>query len=527
MTPSTPKPGKVYLVGAGPGDPGLITVKGAHVLSIADVVIYDRLAHPDHLRRARPDAELIYVGKQADRHTLKQVEINDAIVDRALKGLVVCRLKGGDPFVFGRGGEEAEECVANGIPFEIVPGVTSAIAAPAYAGIPVTHRDAASSFAVITGHERDDRRESGERTGGEAEGRRNWANIANAADTLIFLMGVENLSEIVAQLIKHGRAADTPIALVRWGTWAGQETLVSTLSKVVELVKNRNFQAPAVTIVGEVVRLREKLKWIESRPLFGKSIIVTRAREQSSGLLAQINELGGRAVEFPTIRIVPQTDYSDLDAAILHLADYNWVVFTSVNAVRPFKMRLRECGLDTRAFGKCRVAAIGPMTAEVLLKIGIVADYMPEKFVSESIIEGWPDAEVSGSRILIPRALEARDFLPDELTKRGAKVDVVAAYTTLPDSGNAEEIRRSILAGEIDYITFTSSSTVTNFVDAVGAENIPILRPHVRVACIGPITGDTAVNVGLIPDVSSQEHTIPGLLNAIIADIQSHSGGGG
>ena len=516
--------GLVSLVGAGPGDPGLITVRGAQCIQEADVVIYDRLAHPDLLRHAKPDAELIYVGKQADRHTLKQEEINALIVERALAGKRVCRLKGGDPFVFGRGGEEAEVCVENGITFEIVPGVTSAIAAPAYAGIPVTHRDAASSFAVITGHERDDRRESGERAPGDAEGRRNWANIANAADTLLFLMGVENLSEIVTQLIIHGRSGDTPIALVRWGTWADQETLVSTLSDVVELVRERGFQAPAVTIVGEVVRLREKLRWIEKRPLYGKSILVTRAREQSSALLEQIRILGGKAIEFPTIRIVPQTDYTALDNAVRHLSDYHWVVFTSVNAIKSFRERMKICGLDARSFGNCKVAAIGPATGEALLGMGISADYVPERFVSESIIEGWPDNDMIGRRVLIPRALEARDFLPDELTKQGAIVDIVAAYTTLPDVQNAHEVRAKLLAGEVDYITFTSSSTVTNFVDAIGIENIAFIRPNVKVACIGPITADTAEKCGLTADVSSNEHTIPGLLNAIIADIQAMSG---
>jgi len=302
-------PGTVYLIGAGPGDPKLITVGGAEALRLADVVVYDRLAHPKLLDHARADAERVYVGKQADRHAMKQEDINALLAGRAQEGKTVARLKGGDPFVFGRGGEEAEYLRERGVPFVVIPGVTSAVAAPAYAGIPVTHRDAASSFAVITGHERDDARESGTREPGQAEGRRRWDRIAHAADTLLFLMGVENLEEIAGQLQAHGRSPETPVALVRWGTWAGrQETLVGTLGDIVEKVRAAGFQAPAVTVVGEVVRLREKLRWFDAGPLAGKRIVVTRAREQASEFAEKLRARGAEPIEFPLIRIAPPSD---------------------------------------------------------------------------------------------------------------------------------------------------------------------------------------------------------------------------
>ena len=324
--------GTVYLIGAGPGDPKLITVGGAEALRLADVVVYDRLAHPSLLDRARADAERVYVGKQADRHAMKQEDINALLADRAKEGKAVARLKGGDPFVFGRGGEEAEYLRERGVPFVVIPGVTSAIAAPAYAGIPVTHRDAASSFAVITGHERDDARESGTRTAGQAEGRRRWDKIAHAADTLLFLMGVENLEEIAGQLQANGRDPETPVALVRWGTWAGQqETLVGTLGTIVERVRAVGFKAPAVTVVGEVVRLRERLRWFDVGPLAGKRVVVTRAREQASGFAEKLRAKGAEPVEFPLIRLVPPADgYASLDSAVVRAGTYDWVCFASV-----------------------------------------------------------------------------------------------------------------------------------------------------------------------------------------------------
>jgi uroporphyrinogen III methyltransferase/synthase len=508
-------PGTVYLVGAGPGDPGLLTLRGAECIRRADVVVHDRLAHPDLLRHARREAERIYVGKESARHTRTQEEINTLLVEHALAGKTVCRLKGGDPYVFGRGGEEAEFCRAHGVPFEVVPGVTSAIAAPAYAGIPVTHRDAASSFAVITGHERDDRRESGERAGGAAEQRRNWAHIANAADTLLFLMGVENLPEITQQLMAHGRDAETPVALVRWGTWPKQETLVSTLGRVVEEVRAAGFKAPAVTVVGEVVRLRETLRWFDDRPLWGRRVLVTRAREQASALSDLLREKGAEPVEFPVIRIVTNDDHAELDGALASLASYDWVIFTSANGVKAVRERLDAAGRDARAFGSAKVAAIGPATADALREMGIRADFVPSQFVAESVVEEWPDRDMAGKRALLPRAREARELLPDRLREMGAAVDVVTAYVTERDASSSEEIRQRLLDGDIHFVTFTSSSTVRNFVEAVGAENLEAILQHTRVVSIGPITSETARELGVRVDAEAPEHTIPGLVTAL------------
>jgi uroporphyrinogen III methyltransferase/synthase len=510
------KPGTVYLVGAGPGDPGLLTLRGAECLRRADIVVYDRLAHPDHLNHARPEAEKVYVGKQSAHHAMKQEDINDLLVRSALAGKLVCRLKGGDPYVFGRGGEEAEACYNAGVPFEVVPGITSAIAAPAYAGIPVTHRDAASSFAVITGHERDDRTESGTRAPGAAEGRRDWSKIANAADTLLFLMGVENLEEIAGKLMEHGRSADTPVALVRWGTWTRQETLVSTLGQVVEDVRKAGFKAPAVTIVGEVVRLRDNLRWFDNRPLFGKSVLVTRAREQASALSYLLRENGAEPVEFPVIKIVPESDTSELDAALNRLWQYNWVIFTSVNAVRVVRDRLEALGRDSRAFGAAKIAAIGPATTDALAEIGLRADFVPSQFVAEAVVAEWLQPDMVGARVLLPRAKEARELLPDKLREMGAVVDVVTAYETVRDSSASELIREELLNGSIDFITFTSSSTVKNFVESIGAEHLEAIFKDARVASIGPVTSETARGLGIRVDIEAKKHTIPGLVQALV-----------
>jgi uroporphyrinogen III methyltransferase / synthase len=515
-------PGTVYLVGAGPGDPGLITARGLARLGAADVVVYDRLVHPDMLRHARFDAERVYAGKESARHTLTQDEINAVIVDRALAGKNVCRLKGGDPFVFGRGGEEAEACVASGVPFEVVPGVTSAIAAPAYAGIPVTHRDAASSFAVITGHEREPlpptpSPEGKGETAGKAEGRRDWARIAHAADTLVFLMGVESLDQIAARLIEHGRSAETPVALVAWGTWPAQRTLVSTLGSVVEDARRDGFKPPAVTVVGEVVRLRDTLRWFDTQPLFGKRVLVTRAREQASALSDLLRDRGAEPVEFPVIRIEAVADNAALDAAVARIGEYQWVAFTSANGVRSVAERLAAAGRDARAFGTCRIAAIGPATADALREIGLRADFVPSEYVAEAVAAEWPDREMAGKRVLLPRAEEAREALPERLREMGAKLDVVAAYRTVRDAGSAVEVVAALESGAIHAVTFTSSSTVRNFVESVGAGSAAALLRGVCVASIGPITSATARELGIEPDIEAAEHTIPGLVEALVS----------
>jgi len=506
--------GTVYLIGAGPGDPKLITVGGAEGLKKADVVVYDRLAHPKLLDYARADAERVYVGKQADRHAMTQDGINALLTDRAGAGKTVARLKGGDPFVFGRGGEEAEYLRERGIPFVVIPGVTSAIAAPAYAGIPVTHRDSASSFAVITGHERDDGRESGTRAPGQAEGRRQWDKIAYAADTLLFLMGVENLEEIVSQLIAHGRRAETPVALVRWGTWAGQqETLVGTLGDIVEKVRSAKFQAPAVTIVGEVVKLRDKLRWFDVGPLAGKRVVVTRAREQASEFATLLRERGAEPIEFPLISIVPPADgYAALDNALVRIGAYDWICFVSAPAVHAFCDRLAVAGKDARAFAAAKLAAVGPATAEALRTHGLHPDFQPQTATGAGLGEELP-GEAFGCNILAPRAAEGEEGLVDTLTMREAVVDAVAAYANVLDGAGANEVRERMAARTVDAVTFTSSSTVKNFVAALGETSLPA---EITIACIGPSTAKTASEfLGRPPDIVAEEHTVGGLLSAL------------
>lgn len=511
-------PGTVFLIGAGPGDPGLITVRGMELLRTCDVVVYDRLAHPSLLQHVRPDAEKIYVGKASAQHAMKQPDINALLIAKAKEGKSVARLKGGDPFVFGRGGEEAEECRAAGVPFQIVPGVTSAIAAPAYAGIPVTHRDAASSFAVITGHERDDARESGTRAPGEAEGRRNWAHIAYAADTLVFLMGVEALPEIAARLQEHGRSPQTPVALVQWGTWAQQRVVTGTLSDIVEVVRNAGLTPPAVCVVGEVVKLRSALQWFDNkatRPLHGKRILVTRAREQASGLSDLLRARGADPIEFPVIRIARLEDYSELDAALTNLAGYDWVVFTSINAVPVVAERMQALDLDARAFHRTKIAALGPATATALReRLGLRADFVPTEAVAEAMLAQWPDAEIAGKRMLFPRAKEAREILPEQLTARGAIVDLVPVYETQFDGEGADDIRRLLQEGRVDAVTFTSASTVQNFAQAVATaeQSCIALASRTRLVAIGPVTAEAAQGLGLTVHSVAQEHTIPGLV---------------
>lgn len=512
--------GIVYLIGAGPGDPGLITVMGLECLRQADVVIYDRLVNPRLLQEVGTGAELIYVGKAPGRHTLSQEEINSLLIDKAHRGKVVARLKGGDPFVFGRGGEEAEVLAEAGITFQVVPGVTSAIAAPAYAGIPVTHRGVASSFAVITGHRREDKRTEAEDKKSEDQDIRSSDSLPPIpeADTLIFLMGVGNLPHIVQKLAKQGCSLDTPVAVIRWGTTAQQETVIGALADIVAKVEAAGLKPPAVTIVGDVVRLREKLRWFETKALFGQRVLVTRTREQASVLSEKLRTLGAEPIEFPTIKVAPPEDWGPIDAAIARLGDYDWVVFTSANGVRFFFQRLAVQKNDARALAGVRLGAIGPATAAELGRHGLLADYVPGQYVAEAIVVGLGD--VAGQRILLPRADIARESLANGLRQAGAQVDEATAYrTTRPQvqghseiTPTAEDIRRMLLAGEIDVVTFTSSSTVRNLVAILG--DAETLR-KATVACIGPITAQTAREAGLRVDVVAEEYTIEGLVEAL------------
>ena len=497
---------KVYLLGAGPGDPGLLTLRAKDILSRADVVVYDYLANKAFLDFARPDAEIYYVGKKGGDHTLPQDKINDLLVAMAASGKTVARLKGGDPFVFGRGGEEAEELVAAGCPFEVVPGVTSAVAAPAYAGIPITHRSFCSSVSFITGHEDPTKSESS----------LNWKAFATSGSTLVFFMGVKNLPHITENLMAAGMPGDTPAALVRWGTTCRHKSLVATVATMPEEAAKHGFTPPSLFVVGGVVSLHDTLSWYEKRPLLGKGVVVTRSREQASDLVRLLAEQGACCYEFPAIEIEPLLDPAPVHEAIGKLYDYDWVIFTSVNGVKCFFAELDALRLDARAFAGIQVAAIGPATAEALAARGIRPDFLPERFVAESVVEGLLARGVNGAKVLIPRAREAREVLPEKLAAAGADVAVLPVYDTRPADQDPAEIVEAVKSGEIRYVTFTSSSTVTNFFARISPD---LLREYkVKTACIGPITAKTLGEYGLVPDVVADSYTVPALAEAVIAD---------
>lgn len=498
------KQGMVYLVGAGPGDYKLISVKALEYLQMADTIVYDRLADDRLLNTARPDVELIYVGKASSRHTMGQEDINQLLVDKAKEGKIVVRLKGGDPFVFGRGGEEALVLVENKIPFEIVPGITSAISVPAYAGIPVTHRGIATSFAVITGHEDPTKNES----------TMNWPKLATAVDTLVFLMGIENLPHITQNLMAHGRLATTPAAIIRWGTKPEQRVLITTLGQAAVAVAEAGMKPPGIFIVGEVVTLREKLAWFDERLLFGKTVLVTRAREQAAALTSELETLGAKCIEEPAIKIVPPESYDALDEAINKLATYQWLIFTSVNGVEYFFKRLHELKYDSRALGNVRIATIGAQTAAKLKNYGITADVVPLEFKAEGIIEALTGHIEPGMSILIPRASMAREILPQKLREMGAKVAVVPVYHTLVGEADGVMLATKLERDEIELVTFTSSSTVVNLLQLLGPEGARLLE-HSKVACIGPITAQTCIEYGITPAVVAEEYTIKGLVQGI------------
>lgn len=500
---------KVYLIGAGPGDPGLLTLKARDVLASADVVVYDYLANDAFLAYAKPSAECIYVGKKGGDHTLTQDGINQLIIDKAKEGKVVARLKGGDPYMFGRGGEEAEELLDAGVPFEEIPGVTSAIAGPAYAGIPLTHRSYSSSVSFITGHEDPNKPESVH----------NWKALAASTNTLVFFMGMKNLPDISRKLIDAGMPADTPAALVRWGTTPRHRSLVSTISELPEAAVKNNFSAPSLIVVGHVVKLHDRLNWFEQLPLLGKGIVVTRAREQASGLADRLRVLGADVVQFPTIDIVALPDYSEVQNTLGKLADYQWIIFTSVNGVKHFWLQMAEAGLDSRALGGVKVAAIGPATADALREKGITPDFIPEKYVAEGVVKGLLERGVAaGCKLLLPRAKEAREVLPEELRRAGAVVDVLPVYETVPCKSRRENVLRMLEDGSIHCITFGSSSTVDNFFSLVEPA---ILRRYdnVRMACIGPITQKTLERYGFSCDIQPEDYTIPALVDELVAKL--------
>lgn len=510
--------GKVYLVGAGPGDFKLISIKGLECIRKADVIIYDRLANKRLLLFARAEAELLYVGKKAGELVKDQRQIGELMVGKAKEGKTVVRLKGGDPFIFGRGGEEAEVLAANEIEFEVVPGISSAHGVPAYAGIPITHRGLSSTVAIITGHEDPSKERS----------QINWEKLATAVDTIVFLMGMKNLPSIVEELLKYGRKKESPAAVIYRGSTAEQKTVVGTLETIVELSQKEGLKPPSVVVIGEVVRLREKLQWAEKKPLFGKRVLVTRSREQAAEMVEALEEMGAEAVELPTIKIVPPESYEDLDRAISKISQpqasnlkpqasaYDWIIFTSANGVDFFFRRLRELGKDVRILKGIKLAAIGPATTEKLEEVGLLVDYMPSKYVAEAVVKGFKNLGVASQRILIPRAEVAREILPQELEKLGAQVNVVSTYRTVPDSSIIAELRRLLSEGRINIIAFTSSSTVKNFMKAVEGLNLENLLRSVQIACIGPVTAQTAEECGLKVAATAKDYTIQGLVQAMV-----------
>jgi len=495
----------VYLVGAGPGDPGLITVKGLEVLRQAQVVVYDQLASPALLKEAPAAAEIIYVGKKAGAHALPQEGINQLLVDKARAGLNVVRLKGGDPYVFGRGGEEALALTAAGFPFEVVPGVSAAVAVPAYAGIPVTHRGLASLVTFITGHE-DPTKEASAIA---------WDVLAKTQGTLVFLMGVKNLADNCRRLMKGGRPPETPAAVIEKGTSPEQRTVTGVLGDIAAKAKEAGIKPPAILVVGEVVSLRESLKWWESKPLWGKTVVVTRTREQASALVALLAAAGARCLEVPTIEIGPPDDFAPLDQALANLSRYRWLVFTSANGVAAFMQRLWEQEKDVRALGGSKIAAIGPATAQALGVWGLKADVVPVQFKAEVLLEALSPHVSPGDKILLARAQIARDVLPQGLVRLGVEVDVAPVYKARHVTSIPPEAAAALQEGGVDILTFTSSATVHNFVLLVGKDRFQALAKAAVVAAIGPITGATLKEYGVFPQVQPEDYTIPALAAAV------------
>jgi uroporphyrinogen III methyltransferase/synthase len=498
--------GKVYLIGAGPGDPGLITVKGLECVKKADVIIYDYLANERLLDQRRPGAELIYVGKQGGRHTLPQDEINSLIVRKAKEGKIVARLKGGDPFIFGRGGEEAEDLVDNGVPFEVVPGVTAATSVPTYAGIPLTHREHTASVAFVTGHEDPTKEES----------KVHWDRISTGIGTLVFFMGMKNLQNIVNNLITHGRSPETPVALIQWGTRTDQKVVTGVLKDIVPKVKEAKLGPPAIIVVGEVVRLRQKLNWYESKPLFGKRVIVTRSRDQASVFAEKLIDLGATTVEFPTIDVVPPSSWDELDSAIGILETFDWLILTSANAVRFFMERLRSLGKDIRMLKGVNICVVGPKTAESLEQYGLKADLIPAEFKAEGVLAALGGVRVKGQKFLIPRAKVAREVIPDRLREMGADVTVATAYENVRPALDADRMKKLFRENRITAVTFTSSSTVHNFIEILGKKEYKTFLVGVDIACIGPVTAKTAEEYGMKVSIMPKEYTIPAFVDAIV-----------
>ncbi len=504
--------GIVYLIGAGPGDPGLITVKGRDCLRRADIVVYDYLANPALLRELPEHAERIYVGKKAGNHHRPQDQINELLIAKARAGKVVVRLKGGDPYIFGRGGEEALCLQQAGIPFEVVPGVTSGFAAGAYAGIPLTHRDYTTSLALVTGHENPEKKMSS----------LDWEKLATGVGTLVFYMGMANLELISKELIAHGRPASTPVAVIRWATTPRQQTLVATLGDIVEKIAEAQLKPPAIIVVGEVVSLRDKLRWFDRRPLFGKRILVTRTAEQAGAFSALLEAQGAETIACPVITIVPPETWAELDADIARLEETDYLVLTSANAVEAFFGRLHTSHKDARALHGVTVVAVGPKTAAAIEAKGVRPDLVPPDYRAEGVVELLKQQGVAGKRILYPRAELARELIPEALKAQGATVAAPLAYRTLAPEALDENIRTLLEQKGIDAVTFTSSSTVNNLLDLLGHDAVSLLE-GVAIVSIGPLTTATAEKRGLKVTVEPQDSTLEAMVAAMLEHFERSS----
>lgn len=499
--------GKVYLVGAGPGDYKLITLKALECIRKSDVIVYDRLANVDYLKEAKDDCEFINVGKASSNHLLPQDEINRLIADKALQGKIVTRLKGGDPYVFGRGGEEAELLYDENIDFEVVPGITSPIGGLCYAGIPITHRDHASSFHVITGHPRKDGKETKEI---------NWNALANVKGTLVFLMGIANLKNISENLIKEGKDKNTPVAFVSWATRSNQRVVTATLENAHEVAIKESVKPPTLIVVGTVVSLREKLNFFENKPLFGKNIVVTRSRTQSSVLSEKISDMGGNPIEISTIKIQKIEDNKELEIEINKIKNYTYIIFSSKNAVDIFFDKLNDMEYDARALSNSKICAIGSETAKAIKSRGIIADIVPQKYVAEGLYEELKDIINENDKILIPRAKNARDFLVNKLSEK-CYIKEIITYESVIDSDKKNLALEVIEDEKIEYITFASSSTVKNFITLIGEDNIKKLE-NKKIISIGSITSQSIESFGLEVYKEAEVATIDSMLNTITKD---------
>jgi uroporphyrinogen III methyltransferase/synthase len=495
--------GKVLLVGAGPGDPGLITVKGLESLRTADAVVFDRLASPKLLAQARPDAELYDAGKGRGDHRMTQSETNELLVELGLRGLNVCRLKGGDPFVFGRGGEEALELTAAGVPWEVVPGISSTIAAPAYAGIPVTQRGMSTSLTIVTGSEDPNKPNS----------TINWDALAGLSGTLVFVMGWKGMNDIVTALTSRGVPTERPAALVQWGTTPKQQVVTGPISEIVARGIEAGIGAPVSLVIGEVAGLHDAMSWFDTRPLFGKRVLVTRARSQASKLVKQLEDLGAEVLEYPTIEIVPVRDPEPLDEALRNVSKYDWMMFTSANAVRGIADRMKFLGIDSRALAHLKFGVNGPSTARALAEIGINADAIPDRYLASAMVELLKTDGITPKHVLFPRSEIGRETLASGLRELGSNVDEIVAYSTESPNDSGDLARAAYEEG-IDFTTFTSSSTVRNLVDLLGGS--PDLINTSKTVIMGPITAGTAQELNVNNDIEAEEQSIPGIVKAIL-----------